>query len=181
MEFLENVLKKTGWTAFATALLFAVIGIVLMVNPEGTIKLVSTVLGVLFILIGVYKILMYFVTKGKYELYNYDIAYGAIAIVIGIVTIVFSRQILSMFRIIIGVWILYSAIMRITFSLKLRKMQSYAWIAGLSIALIMLACGLFIIFNEGAILVTIGTVILIYSVLDMIESGIFIKNVKKIM
>ena len=181
MEFLENVLKTTGWTAFATALLFALIGVVLILNPEGTIKVVSTVLSILFILIGVYKILMYFVTKGKYELYNYDMVYGTVAIVIGIVTIAFSRQILSMFRIIIGIWILYSAMMRITFSLKLRQIESHTWIAGLSIAIMMLVCGLFILFHESAILVTIGAVILIYSVLDMIESGIFIKNVKKIM
>lgn len=181
MEFLEKILKKTGWTSLFISLLFAIIGIVLMVNPEGTIKLASNALGILFILIGSYKILTYFMTKGKYELYNYDIAYGIMAIIIGIVTIVYSRQIVSMFRIIIGIWILYSSVMRITFSLKLRKIDSYAWIGGLIIALLMLVCGLFIIFNEGAILVTIGTAILIYSVLDMVESGIFIKNVKKIM
>lgn len=181
MEFLEKILKKTGWTSLFISLLFAIIGIVLMVNPEGTIKLASNALGILFILIGSYKILTYFMTKGKYELYNYDIAYGIMAIIIGIVTIVYSRQIVSMFRIIIGIWILYSSVMRITFSLKLRKIDSYAWIGGLIIALLMLVCGLFIIFNEGAILVTIGTAILIYSVLDIVESGIFIKNVKKIM
>lgn len=181
MEFLEKILKKSGWTSLFTSLLFAIIGIVLMVNPEGTIKLVSSILGILFILIGVYKILTYFIAKGKYELYNYDIAYGVIAIIIGIVTIVYSRQIVSMFRIVIGIWILYSSVMRLTFSVKLKKLDSYAWIGGITIAILMLICGLFIIFNEGAILVTIGTAILIYSILDMIESGIFIRNVKKIM
>lgn len=181
MEFLEKLLKKTGWTSLLTSLLFAIIGVVLITNPDGTIKLVSNVLGILFIVIGIYKILRYFIAKGKYELYNYDIAYGVIAMIIGMVTIVYSTQIVSMFRIVIGIWILYSSVMRLTFCLKLKKLDSYAGMSGLVIALLMLICGLFIIFNEGAILVTIGSAILIYSILDMIESGIFIKNVNKMM
>ena len=44
----------------------------------------------------------------------------------------------------------------------------------------MIVCGLYTIFVSNAIVVTIGIVILIYSILDMIEDIIFLSNIKKL-
>ena len=106
--------------------------------------------------------------------------FGIIAIILGIVTIVYSSQILAMFRIIIGLWITYSAIIRINLALKLKNINSNVWVHSLAIALIMLVCGIYILFNTAAIIVTIGVAILAYSILDIIESIIFLNNVNKI-
>ena len=134
----------------------------------------------MFILVGLYKIVNYLQDKGKYDFYNYDIAYGLIAIIIGIVTICYSTQIGALFRIIIGLWIVYSAILRISLSLKLKTINSKVWIYSLLIALFMAICGIFIICNSGAVIMTLGIVVVIYSVLDIIESIMFLKNVSKL-
>ena len=44
----------------------------------------------------------------------------------------------------------------------------------------MAACGVFIICNSGAVIVTLGVVVVIYSVLDAIESIMFLNNVSKL-
>ena len=180
MEYLEKVLKKTGVTSLVTSIIFAILGAILIANPEGTIKFIAIILGVMFELVGLYKIINYFQNKGKYDFYNYDIAYGVIAIVLGIVTICYSTQIGAIFRIIIGMWIVYSAILRINLSIKLKAIASNVWIYSLIIALIMAACGIFIICNSGAVIVTLGVTVVIYSVLDIIESIIFMRNINKI-
>lgn len=180
MEYLEKVLKKTGVTSLITSIIFAILGIILIANPEGTIKFISIILGVLFGLVGLYKIVNYIENKGKYDFYNNDIAYGVIAIVLGIVTICYSTQIGAIFRIIIGLWIVYSAILRINLSIKLKTIDSNVWIYSLIIALIMAFCGIFIICNSGAVIVTLGIVVVIYSVLDAIESIMFLNNVSKL-
>lgn len=180
MEYLEKVLKKTGVTSLVTSIIFAILGIILIANPEGTIKFISIILGVLFGLVGLYKIVNYIENKGKYDFYNNDIAYGVIAIVLGIVTICYSTQIGAIFRIIIGLWIVYSAILRINLSIKLKTIASNVWIYSLIIALIMAFCGIFIICNSGAVIVTLGIVVVIYSVLDAIESIMFLNNVSKL-
>ena len=128
MEYLEKVLKKTGVTSLVTSIIFAILGAILIANPEGTIKFIAIILGVMFELVGLYKIINYFQNKGKYDFYNYDIAYGVIAIVLGIVTICYSTQIGAIFRIIIGLWIVYSAILRINLSIKLKAIASNVWI-----------------------------------------------------
>ena len=54
------------------------------------------------------------------------------------------------------------------------------WIYSLVIALIMAGCGIFIICNSGAVIVTLGVFVVIYSILDIIESIIFLKNVNSL-
>lgn len=55
------------------------------------------------------------------------------------------------------------------------------WIPVLVIALIMLLCGVYIISNPGAIMMTIGIIMVIYDIMDIIEEIIFMKNIKDIM
>lgn len=180
MEYLEKAFKKTGFMSILTSVIFLIIGGVLIWKPEETIKISAYILGVIFIIIGICKIANYILSNGKYNLYNYDMIYGIIAIIIGIVTITYSNTIGMIFRIIIGIWIVYSAMIRISTSLKLKSINVKAWSYSLILAIIMLICGLYIIMNQGAIIVTIGIGIVIYSVIDIIEGIIFMKNVKEI-
>lgn len=64
--------------------------------------------------------------------------------------------------------------------IKLKLVQSPVWIYSLLISIIMIICGTYTIFVSNVIVVTIGIVILIYSVLDVIEDIIFLANIKKL-
>lgn len=180
MEYLEKFLKKTGWNSLISSIIFAILGIILIVNPEGTVKLISGILGTMFIIIGLYKLATYFANRKDNNFYDLNLSYGIIAVILGIVTIVYTREIGSIFRILIGIWIIYSAITRMNLSVRLKAIDSKAWIYSLIIALAMFICGLYIIFTANAIIVTIGTIILIYSILDIIESILFLNNVSEL-
>lgn len=179
-EYLEKILKKSGWISIAGSIIFGMIGAILIWKPEGTIKWISYLLGTIFILAGIYKIIGYANSKGKYDLYNYGMIYGMMAIVIGIVTIAYSSTIASILRIIIGVWIVYSSFIRISSALKLRAAQVKAWTYCLGLAIIMLIGGLYIIIHAGTIIMTIGIIMVIYAIMDVIEDIIFMKNVKEL-
>ena len=159
---MEKFLKKTGWTSVITSIVFAIIGIILITNPESTIKVISYILGGIFIAIGIIKIINYFSAKGSSDLYNYNLIYGLIAVVLGIITMI------------------YSSTIRLSFALKLRKAQINSWTAVLVLALCMLVFGLYMVFNTSAVMVTVGIVILAYAISDLIESFIFVRNVDKI-
>lgn len=178
---MENFLKKTGWESVITSLVFAVIGILFICNPEGTFIFATTILGLIFIIGGIIKIINYFKNRGILDFYNYELIYGIIAIIIGIVVIVYSNALETIFRIIIGIWIIYSGIMRLLLASKLKAIESQSWKPVLIIAVIMLICGLFITFNSGAIIMTIGIIMLIYAIMDLIEGFVFIRNVDKIL
>ena len=181
MDTLKNILRKSGWISILESVIFAIIGLVLVLKPEGTVKFCSYILGIIFICVGIYKIINYYLAKDNNDFYNNDVVYGIIAIIIGIVTMVYSNTLGSIFRVIIGIWIIYSALIRISSSIKLKSMGLKIWSYSFILAIIMLACGIFIISNSGAVIITIGISIIIYSVIDIIEDIIFMNNVKNIL
>ena len=180
MEYIEKIFKKSGWISILESLIIAALGVILICKPEGTVKVIACILGSIFILAGIYKIINYISSKGRYNFYDYDLSYGLVACIIGIITIAYSSAIGSIFRIIIGIWIIYSSFIRMDLSVKFKTLDSKVWIYSLILAIIMFACGIYITVNSGAIIVTIGVMMIVYSIIDIIEDIIFIKNVKEI-
>jgi len=180
MNYVEKIFKKTGWISILESVIFAILGAVLIWNPEGTIKFISYTLGIIFIVAGAYKILTYFLAKGKYDFFNYDLVYGIMACVLGIITIIYGTSIASIFRIIMGIWIIYSSLIRLSSSIKLKNVNSPIWVHSLILAIAMFICGLFVTLSSGAVITTIGVMMIIYAIIDIAEDAIFIKNVKEI-
>ncbi|MCI8362131.1 MAG: hypothetical protein HFJ41_03195 [Clostridia bacterium] len=180
MQYLKDLLKKSGWMSIAESLVFAILGIILIWQKDAIMSMIAYILGAVFILLGIIKVVNYVQTKSKSDLYNYELVYGIMAVIIGIVIMVYSSTISKIFGIIIGMWIVYSSVVRASSALKLKQIKSNIWIYSLVIAIIMLICGLVVIFNTGAIPATIGAIMITYAVLDIIENVIFINNVKKL-
>lgn len=178
---MEKFLKKAGWTSVITSVIFGIIGLIMIYNPETTMKFISTILGIFFIVIGIVKVINYFITRSNSTLFTNDIAWGLIAIIIGLVTMVYSSTIENIFRIMIGVWIIYSGFTRFTLSFRIKSVNSKIWLLVLSLAILMIIGGLYVTFYPGALIVTLGVIILIYAIMDLVESFIFMKNMKDIL
>lgn len=180
---MQQFLKKIDWTSIITSLAFAILGLIVAYNPNTTFQIISNVLGAILIAYGVIKILEYFKFKDVNSLYSSELSFGIIAVLLGLVVIVCSDMIEAMIRILIGIWIVYSGCMRLGLAIKLQKFDSDSriWIPGLIIAIAMLICGLYIITSQGAIMMTIGIIMVAYAVMDIIEEVIFMKNIKNIM
>ncbi len=177
---MKNFLKKSGWVDILVSIVFAIIGMFMIIKTDLAIKIISYILGGIFIAMGIIKIIDYFLSKGKYDFYNYDLIYGIIAIIIGLVTIFCSGLIESMFRIVIAFWIIYSGLMRLSLSLKLHAVQIDMWNVSLILSIIMIISGIYILLQNGALILTIGIIMLVYSIMDLIESVIFIKYVDEL-
>ncbi len=178
---MKDFLKKTGWTNILLCAVFAIIGVFMIINTDSAIKVISYILGICFIVIGVIKILNYFISKGNSDFYNNDLLYGIIAIIIGLITMFYSSLIESVFRIVIGIWIIYSGLLRLSLSLKLRSAKINIWSTSLILSIIMIIGGMYMICNNGALIWAIGIIMLIYSITDLIESAIFVKYVDKVL
>lgn len=180
MEYLKNLLKKSGWVSILESLIFAVLGIILVCKPNGIMNVISYIIGTIFIMVGVVKIINYFQTNTKSDLFNYELLYGIMSAIIGIVMIVHADILSTILGIIIGMWIVYSSIIRATSALKLKAVSGNVWIYSLVLAVIMFIGGLYVIFDVGMLVQTIGIIMIIYAIIDIIENVIFINNVKKI-
>ena len=178
---MKSLLKKSGWSDILVSVVFAWIAIFMIVKPDSATKIISYILGGIFALYGVIKIINYFVAKGKYDFYNYDLLYGIIAIIIGLITIFYSGLIETMFRMVIGIWIVYSGLLRLSLSFKLHSAEVPIWSASLILSILIIVGGLYMIFESGALIVTIAIIMLMYAIIDLVESVIFVKYVDKMM
>ena len=177
----EGCSKKSGWADILVSIAFAVISIFMIVKTDLAIKIMSYILGAIFIAIGIIKSADYFLSKGKYDFYNNALVYGIIAIIIGLVTIFCSGLIESIFRIMVALWIIYSGLIRLSLSLKLHTAQISMWNISLILSIIMVIGGIYMLFQNGALFLTIGVIMLAYSIIDLIESIIFMKYVDELL
>ena len=178
---MEKFLKKSGWIDILVSIIFAITGIFMIVKTDLAGKIIFYILGGIFIAIGIFKIIDYLLSKGKYDFYNYDLLYGIIAIIIGLITIFCNNLIGSMLRIMIAIWIIYSGLMRLTLSLKLHTAQIDIWSVSLVMAIVMIIGGVYMLLQSGTLILTIGVIMLIYAIIDLIENVIFMKYVDKLL
>ena len=180
MEHLKDILKKTGWTSIIESLIFIALGIILAWKPDQVMAIIAYIIGIVFIVIGIIKMINYVQDKGKSDLFNYELVYGIMSIVIGILVMAYNSSISKMFGIIIGLWIIYSAVVRASSALELRALSSNIWIYTLIIAIVMFICGLYVTLNQSVIVTTIGIIMIVYGIMDIAENIIFLKNVKQL-
>lgn len=171
---LEKILKKASWSDIIISIIFIIFGILLVSNPNTIISMISVILGGIFIAIGAFKIIEY-ISKGKQD--SYLLGIGAVAILTGIIIMFCTGIILSIFRIIIGIWIIYSGVMNLQTAIVWKDLKSRLWLATVIGSILVIIAGIYILVNSGAIIETVGTIIIIYGIVDIIERLIFIKKV----
>lgn len=170
----KKILKKTGWTDIIVSALFIVFGIMLIARPEAIKSIIAILLGSISIVIGILKLVAYF-SDNKQD--NYLLAIAIITIILGIIIMFCSETILSAFRILIAIWIIYSGIMNLQTTIIWKDYKSKLWLITLLLAILTIIAGLYILINNGAMLQIIGGIIIVYGIIDIIENFIFVKKI----
>lgn len=180
---MEKFLKKIGCSSIVISLFFSILGIMIACNPNTTFKMISYILGTILTIYGVIKILEYLKMKEVSNIYSSELSHGMIAILLGVVVMLCSNMIETLLRILMGIWIIYSALIRMKIAIELQKidLNSKINLIIIVIATVMLIGGIYIIATPGIIMMTIGIMMTVYGVMDIIEEIILMKNIKNIM
>lgn len=177
---MEKLLKKAGWFSIIVAIIYIILGIILIANPGAALDVVAIVTGIIFLIVGIIKVIDYFVLQGNYDFYNYELIHGLVAFIIGIIILAYARQVSSIFVILLGIWITYSGLMNLTLSMKLHVNKIKTWIVVFILSLIMMIGGIYIIVAPEIVMVLIGVFLIGYAVIELVENYIFIINVDDI-
>lgn len=171
---LKSFLKKSGWTDIIVSILFIIFGIMLIARPETIISVISIILGLIFLVIGALKIIDYFANDKKD---NFLVSIAVVMILIGLIIMFCADIILSVFRILLGIWIIYSGILNLQTAIIWKDYKTRAWYATIILAILTIIIGIYVLINTGAVLQAVGIAILIYGIVDIIENFIFIKKI----
>ena len=92
-ERISADLKKTAWGGVIESLLIMIFGILMIVWPDITTRVIANVLGAIFIINGIYQIINYFVIKGQRDFFNNGLLIGVISLLVGIAAILVGENI----------------------------------------------------------------------------------------
>jgi uncharacterized membrane protein HdeD (DUF308 family) len=177
---MEKLFKRTGYLSLLSSVLYFILALLLINHPTGVLKIVVYLIGTFFILIGIYKIISYFIYKSNYMFYDYNLFYGIFAILLGILVFIYNGVVAGLLGIIFGIWIIISGLHALRFSLRLKNLDVHPYIYSLLASILILVCGIYIVVAPSVAVITLGLVLLIYSILDIFENLIFIANLNKI-
>lgn len=156
-------------SSLISAIIFFIIGSIIFTNPNNIVKFISYVLGGCFSIIGLFKIISYYKDKKKEkEVYIKDFSIGIIALIAGIILMIFSNTVEALVRIIMGAWILFNGINLLTSSIKSAKEHTSSYKILIVISLIMIIGGIYMILKSNLVFKTIGLCIMIYSIVEIV-------------
>lgn len=153
-----------------TAILFLILGIILISNPGGVIKFITYIIGGIIVLLGITKLVSYLKNKNNELLNNSNnLTIGVVLIVIGIIIMFCSSAIEFIIRLIMGGWLLYSGIIKLILSIGLKQLGINNWYIALISSIIMLVCGLYTIIVSNIIGSAGGIILVIYATAEIIQ------------
>ena len=174
-----NFFKKVSVASILTSIAIGILGLIILFNPNETIALLSLILGIIIMIIGIGKIISYIILRKESNFSNYDLIYGIIAIVISIIMLANANAFATIVRVIIGIWIAYTGIMKLIYALNLKSLSSSSWIAVMIMAIITIIAGVYIAIDSSILIMVFGVLLIAYAVIDIIEQIIFMINVNK--
>ncbi len=157
-----------------------VIGILYIIWPVTKIKILVYLVGAFFIVKGGFQIILYFMQNGQKDYFNNGLLSGVGASLIGITALVLGEDIAGVFRVVVGIIIIYESLVRINTATKLASAGVSDWKIILLLSLIMLVLGIFVTFNAGAVVALIGGLMVATGVVGIIGDVMFIQHVNMI-
>lgn len=167
-----NKLKDKNYsnvTSLISAIIFFIIGSIIFTNPNSTVKFIAYVLGGCFIVIGLFKIINYANLKKKeQEVFIRDLSIGIIALISGLILVIFSNAVETLIRVLTGAWILFNGINLLVNSIKEKKNNDKSYNTLIVLSILMIIGGIYMILRNNLVFQMIGLCIMIYSIIEII-------------
>ena len=153
----EKFLKRSSWTDIVISIIFVLFGALLIAKPNEMVAAISIIFGIVFIAMGVLKLIEYFTSETKED---YLLSIALIAVVFGVIVL------------------LAAGIMDFQTTLIWKEVKSVYWTLALLFSMLMIIAGIVILVNANILFTTIGVLTIIYAVLDIIDRIIFMSKIK---
>lgn len=139
---------KVGYLILSTAL--CALGIVLIVLPDLSAKVIGLLCGILLLLFGCIRLVGYF-SKDLYRLaFQYDLVFGILSIVLGIAILIRPESLMTFVCIALGLSILTDGLFKIQIAWQAKNFGIRNWWLILSCAVLASLCGVVLMFRPGA-------------------------------
>ena len=169
---------KIGY--IVSSILFCIFGAVLMIFPQISISVIGLFVGWAMILFGVVKIIGYF-SKDLFRLaFQYDLAFGILLAVLGMIILIRPEMMMNFLCVALGVAILSDGLFKVQIAVDSKIFGINKWWLIMIAALLTGCVGLALIFRPSDAAVALTTMLGIALILDGLMSMITVLSTVKI-
>lgn len=141
---MKNV-KRIKTTYIIVSALMILLGLLFVILPDITLNTVCYIIGALLIVFGITKLICYF-AKDIYRLaFQFDLALGIAAIVLG--ALIMLKSVKLLIPISIGIFMLFDGAFKLQTTIDAKRFGIKYWWLILTLAILTCACGFLLIFN----------------------------------
>lgn len=178
---LKKLLKRFEYGNIVYDIVFIIIALFMIFKNQEFTIIITRILGAITVYDGILRVVTYYKFKDLgLNAYTYNLSFGIGSILIGGFLIIFSSLFVTFFRVLLGIYILYNAIMSISFALDLREFAPNEYIIELVLSIILGIIGLIIIINPGSIIRAVGYLLLGYAIVSLSQSITYIISIRKL-
>ncbi len=139
----DKPIQQARSNLISSSIILCVAGIVLMIFSGTAVKMIGWIMGAVFILIGVIKLISYV----KKQTTVLDLILSIVSLLVGIVCFIHPDWLMSLMSIIVGVYALIEGALKIKISIDVRKQKTAGWWVLLIFAILSIIMGGLLIFN----------------------------------
>lgn len=176
------MLNKIKWEAVASSLVYAALGVILVIFPAAVNEMITYLIAACMFLIAGFEFYSYFKKNAAVDYYRNDLVFGVVALVIGIFVLAKRDFIISIVPLALGIFIIISGVKKLQNAIDFIRLQLDGWKTVLVLAAINIVFGIIMVIcaNETAEVITrlIG-VGLVYSGCTDMFSSIWVTNRSK--
>lgn len=152
------------------SVLYLILGIILIIWPATSLTVVCYVLGAIMILYGLLQVVRYFSLDKEFRIFKLDLFIGIVSLVFGIFTLVSPGMIISILPVIVGIFFLVEAVIKIQNAVELNRAGFDNWWLVLLVGILVAALGVLLLINPFAAMTTFVMVIGICLIVDSAAS-----------
>lgn len=181
---IKDYIKKYEGCSIIVSILMICLSLFLMFKPLESLEVFTVIFAIIILLSGLGYLISYFTISKESRLFSIDLLLGLVTIISGIMLLVYKKDVINVFPIILGIWIIISNLFKLQLSINLSLFLDNAYLGLVLITILMIVFGLLLIINPFAsfmtITVTAGTLLLITEVINLIESIYIIIKLNKV-
>ena len=180
---IENMYKRMIIYSLLTALFTIIMGIVLMLLPNATNKVVGIIVGIIFLIEGINSVYKYFHREGA-KLYNLNLIFGVLYALLGVVIILYPFTVVEFVTVCLGIYMIINGASKVNYALWLKRGNEESWLITLATGILIAIVGILVIFNPIASLTLTklaGAFLIITGILDFMDTILFRNRSKEIM
>ena len=155
------------------AILFILMGLVLVINPLGTTRTICFTIGSIILGAGLIFIIIYLVSDFKANIKKNKLVIGIVLLILGMVFFIAYRVIMSVIPTVLGVMIFVNGLTKLQTGIDARKINKDKSLWMIILAIVIILLGAFVVFNPFSasklILRIIGICLMFSGITDLVS------------